>query len=734
MLRLLLMLYTVWAGTVAAAAARSDEFKVKRRGPFEFAEAPRVSRKGDHLTVRFKTKAFCDATVTIEDTAAKSGGLPKIVRHLASGVLGPNAPGPFRKNSLEQTLVWDGKDDQGLYIDGVDALTVRVSLGLKARFERTLHWSPYRRTSPGNRPLIAPAPEGVYVFEGGGCDHVRLFDHEGDYIRSVYPFPPDRSLPGAKAGPDALKVALSNVNGLEWQQYPQDGRWLPKFNGYVYGTLFTSGTSAGRHRQDAKYGCAASAFAASPAGDPEARPLAVIMYSLNRLAGDGTTGGLPLEGPKTEVERPVREGCKFIGPRSATFSPDGRWIYMTGYEAGHGGRLKWLPAVLRLEYRANRPPELFLGSLKWGDEGDDNRHFRCPLSVACDSEGRVYVADSMNHRIQVYTPDGKHFKTVKDVFKPVEVQVHPKSGDIYVASWMVLTPYERGRVKPVLTHYGPLEKPIKKASYPLEFAGHSGITTMNRRRGLQHGVTFDFYTDPPTLWMVPGTAGWTEKLMQLREAFKGRNRSRWAPAHCRLYVEKDGKLVRKRAFADDVARAMRRVDPPGGSGTDRQRMYVSPKTGKLYIAESDGEWVGNAFGRMLEVDPNGWRTRFVRLPFAAEEVAFDLDGLLLTRYANLFVARYDLKSMREVPFDYGEDRAKPKVISAIPLPSHGLPAWFHQGGFAVSPKGHIVVSCFNSKKLEIRMPGAFHKKFEDGKPYTPPMYPGRYRWGEIHIF
>ncbi|MFO7898662.1 MAG: hypothetical protein R6V58_06340 [Planctomycetota bacterium] len=659
------------------------QFEIKRSGPFEFAEKPTVTRNGDRVTIRFKTKAFCDVTVAIEDSTMRVAGGPKIIRHLASGVLGPNAPAPFEKNSLEQTLVWDGKDDAGKYVDEVDRLAVRVSLGLKPRFERTLHWSPYRRTSPGNRPLIAPAPEGVYVFEGGGCDHVRLFDHEGNYIRTVYPFPPDRSLPGAKAGPNALKVALSRVEGLKWLRYPQDGRWLPRFNGYVYSTFFTSGTSAGRHRQDAKYGCAASAFAASPAGDAKARPLALVMYSLNRLAGDGTTGGLPLEGPKTEVKRPVRKGCKFIGPRSAAFSPDGRWLYMTGYEAGHAGRLKWLPAVLRLEYRANKPPELFVGSMKWDDEGDDNRHFRCPLSVACDSKGRVYVADSMNHRIQVYTPDGEHVKTVKNVFKPVEVQVHPKTGDIYVSSWMVLTRYEgKGRVKPVFTHYGPLENPVRKASSPLEFAGHSEITTMNRRRGLQHGVTFDFYTDPPTLWMVPGTAGWTEKLMQLREAFEGRNRSRWAPAHCRLYVEKDGKLVRKRSFAEDVAKAMRRVDPPGGSGTDRQRMYVNPKTGKLYIAESDGEWVGNCFSRVLEIDPRTWRTRFVRLPFPAEDIAFDLNGLLYAR-THLIVARYDPKNMREVPFDYGEQRAEPKVLSAIPLPSHGLPAWFHQGGFAV---------------------------------------------------
>jgi len=705
--------------------AKTDEFKIKREQTFEFAQKPEVAHEGDAVTITFETKGYCDATVVIENRDGK------IICHLASGVLGPNAPVPFRKNSKEQELVWDGKDDRGVYIDDREGMTARVSLGLKPQFERTLHWSPHRRTAPGNRPLIAPAPEGVYVLDGGGVDHVRLFDHEGNYIRTVYPFPPNRSLPGARSGPKALQTALSGVQGLEWQQYPQDGLWLPKLGGYTYCSLLTSGNNV-VGGGTSKYGCAASAFAASPAGEADARPLALIMFSLNRMAGDGTTGALPLEGPRTALPGFGRRGPEESVPRSAAFSPDGKWIYLTGYE---GGQHYWLPAVLRVEYGGSKPPELFAGSLKWKDEGKDNQHFRCPLSVACDSKGRVYVADSMNHRIQVYTPDGKHFKTVEDVFKPVEVQVHPKSGDIYVSSWMIVTRYEkRGRIKPVLTHYGPLENPVKKASYPLEFAGHSEVTTMNRRRGLQHGVTFDFHTDPPTLWMVPGTAGQTEKIMQLREAFGGKSLGgRWRSAHCRLYVERDGKLVRKRSFADDVAKTMRRIDPPGGASTDRQRMYVNPGTGKLYIAESDGEWVGNAFSRLLEVDPITWETRFVSLPFAAEEIAFDLDGLLYARYQNLFVARYDPRSMREVPFDYGEERAKPQAASVIPLPGKGLPPWFHQGGLAVSPKGYVVASCFNRNTYELKDPN-FRMKFEDGKPYTPPMYPGRRRWAEVHVW
>ena len=128
------VLLAVLAGS--AVASDLDEFRVKRAQVFEFAKKPVVTMRGDTITIAFKSKAFCDATVAIEDDQGR------IIRHLACGVLGPKAPPPFKKDALRQTLVWDGKDDAGAYVDDKDGVTVRVSLGLRARFERTLMWSP----------------------------------------------------------------------------------------------------------------------------------------------------------------------------------------------------------------------------------------------------------------------------------------------------------------------------------------------------------------------------------------------------------------------------------------------------------------------------------------------------------------------------------------------------------------------------------------------------------------
>jgi len=55
----------------------------------EIAAKPTVTRDGDTITISFESKGFCDATVAIENDSRR------IIRHLASGVLGPKTPAPL---------------------------------------------------------------------------------------------------------------------------------------------------------------------------------------------------------------------------------------------------------------------------------------------------------------------------------------------------------------------------------------------------------------------------------------------------------------------------------------------------------------------------------------------------------------------------------------------------------------------------------------------------------------
>jgi DNA-binding beta-propeller fold protein YncE len=46
-------------------------------------------------------------------------------------------------------------------------------------------------------------------------------------------------------------------------------------------------------------------------------------------------------------------------------------------------------------------------SSTFGKTGSRRGYFKSPLGIACDNTGRVYVTDSKNHRIQVFTAEGK---------------------------------------------------------------------------------------------------------------------------------------------------------------------------------------------------------------------------------------------------------------------------------------------------------------------------------------
>lgn len=49
--------------------------------------------------------------------------------------------------------------------------------------------------------------------------------------------------------------------------------------------------------------------------------------------------------------------------------------------------------------------------MRFGQYGSKRKEFKSPFGVACDQSGHIYVADSYNHRIQVFGTKGEfvHF-------------------------------------------------------------------------------------------------------------------------------------------------------------------------------------------------------------------------------------------------------------------------------------------------------------------------------------
>jgi hypothetical protein len=707
-----------------ALAAEVDEFRVKRSGPFAFAEKPVVTRDGDTVTIRFKAKAFCDATIAIENAEGR------ILRHLASGVLGENAPPPFRKNSLAQSVVWDGKDDQGAYVDDKDALTVRVSLGLQPRFERTLYWSPKKRHS-NLPPIICATPEGVYVYDSGSSiDHIRLFDHKGDYVRTVYPFPRDK---------------VKQVKGLYRHTFPQDGRRLPIKCNFLQTTMLTCGTNcqpvtykpksktyesvvAGFPEHFGMYGRAALGMAVRPSARPGRAGLIVLSHwSMNRLATDGGDAGVSMHGPTVSYKARLRLVHSFpggvfdIAPRSMAFSPDGQWLYLAGYYWAKPWNNDGLHGVARMRAHRDKPPEVFAGSFKQGDRGTDDEHFSYPVSVTCDTKGRVYVADHMNDRIQVFDPSGKRLKSIRTP-KPVEVRIHPRTGELYVFSWMIGNDQLAGigkrereahragvRVPAALRVYKSFDNPREMHAWPLPLRSYNDLCRgMYTANGAQFRVDVDFWTDPMTIWLVPG-------------APDPRRRIGWDRTGILLLQVRDDKLAVVRDFGAEVTKD--RFGSHGSAGI-RQRLHVNPATGRLYVGN------GTSFQDAVIIDPKTGRHTSQPLPFNSEEMCFDHAGRVYLRSMS-FVGRYDAETWREVPWDYGERRehvsfsshANARIGSTVAaLPVFTGINW-HMGGMHVSLSGHLAAACYTSKDIELRTDEK--QALEGGKSYAPRIYPGR---------
>ena len=164
-----------------------------REEVFEFAQKPKIAKKGDGYVISFAPKGKCDATVAIID---KDG---KIVRHLASGVLGKNAPHPFQQNTLSQKIEWDGTNDQGEKAPA--GCKVRVSLGLKPVFDRNIGYDPYDLPTGRSSCQLPEARDNTNHVVGKGVDgevyvlglvskggfQGRVYGKDGKYVRTFWP-------------------------------------------------------------------------------------------------------------------------------------------------------------------------------------------------------------------------------------------------------------------------------------------------------------------------------------------------------------------------------------------------------------------------------------------------------------------------------------------------------------------------------------------------------------------
>lgn len=417
---------------------------------FEFSEKPKVVKQDKGYVISFASKAKCDATVAVVDKAGR------VVRHLASGVLGDNAPAPFQKRSLSQKLVWDGKTDDGKPAPA--GCKVKVGLGLKFTAERNIGYHPaafadYR----GKTTLrgLAVAPDGtLYTFAD---EQVKCFDREGKYLRTVIPWPGD--LPKKKmAGLRLLKTTYGD--------YSVDAGWKGPLAEFALRGVPTL-------TPDGKKIVLLSAFK---------RGVAVKLIGVDGSIKKGAS--LPLT---------ARASCVAV-------SPDGQTVY---FGCGRNGVLKKAMADLRAP--AKRPRRWKGLTLDGFIKGEDSGTV---AALVCDKAGNIYVADSTGSRIQVFNPAGsllkslpvpkgkKPEKTLRGYIngRPVALAVDSKSGAVYCAVISRLNKWSK--FSATLVKFGSLDDPTVKASLNL-FGPKGGHTGAFR-------LAVDSTGDKPLVWVARG--------------------------------------------------------------------------------------------------------------------------------------------------------------------------------------------------------------------------------------
>ncbi len=452
----------VVAACLSAASAGEPE-------PVKFTRVPVARKANGKMVIQFVVSRETDVAVSIENAKGE------IVRHLAAGVLGENPPKLLRANSLEQSVVWDGQDDDGKPAAG-GPFRVRVRLGLTAELDGFLLFEP--DATPEIRSLaIGPKGE-VYAFyhdptangNQGGVK-VKVLDRQGRHVRQIVPFPAD--LPHERVKPTG---AFQDA----------DGALVPHCHNW-HSLSFYPDTVLARGRSMSPF--------SQPAVDASGRVYWIIEGG--RLCAVDADGGIPYG---TFLSPPLFPGVSFPGGRPAlAVSTDGKHLYAAGIRTAEN---RWgknnapLPCVFRIDV-ATRQAEVFVG--KPDQPGAEKGLLAGPRGVAV-AGGLLYVADPDAGRIAVFKESDRSFVGEVKVVLPHIVQVHPRTGAVYVCSYVPQEkPSKDGKCR--IKHANLLKlvsykdaKPVYEMALPRTGLSPNGGT---------HRIALDPTAEPPLLW-APG--------------------------------------------------------------------------------------------------------------------------------------------------------------------------------------------------------------------------------------
>lgn len=402
---------------------------------FSFTQSPTLTKESaDRWVVRFGVNRATDVAVSIVNVRDSA-----VIRHLAAGVLGPDAPAPLAKDSLSQSLVWDGKDNLGNSVNLPDSLIrVRVRVGMSVQLLNLLGDNPYSFTkglswNGGSVEGMLRGTDGsVFICGSPGCimqSHwgepflvVRQFDRNGDYVKTLYPFP---------AG-----LTPAQVQGWGVCQFP-DNAYIPKHTNTSVPGFSTTILAVQKHPK----------FATLLMLDPAGNPVFGSRISALAIGVDGSMPSTGVAAPlATTPPIPISSTSGTLGSDYVTPIPGTRKIYLSGFfqATTTSGHLVTAPDTNFYHDGQVFKVDLATGAVQSWLALDSvpetptarltalggNEFYASIHGTALDSQGRVYVCDRLHKRIGVYDSNAVMLGQIP-FNNPENVAVSGKTGAIY---------------------------------------------------------------------------------------------------------------------------------------------------------------------------------------------------------------------------------------------------------------------------------------------------------------
>ncbi len=653
-----------------------------------FTKKPVASEKGRGATVAFAVSEKTDVAVCVLDAKGN------VVRHLAAGVLGgKNAPPAPLKPGLSQSVVWDGNDDLRKPATGAP-FKVRVGLGTQAAFDRILAWS---GQSVEDIRGMACGPDGTLYLVYGGSLYahrrstiISAFDGDGQYLRQVLPGPGGLPEEKRKGWPHVKLDGGREVPllGSTMARSVMPGAWLADDR------MFPTVTGDGRL---VVLNCTAGGFPG--ASDPD-------FIGGRRLLVFRTDGTVPQSYLGPQLAKTQVAGTGFVAT-----SPDGKTAYVTGLGGGKVKRTV-LPrhnVVYAVPLDGSAAPKVLIGKLDTPGKGKGG--LTDPAGLATDKDGNIYVSDTGNDRIAVFSSDGAFIKEIA-VKAPWQVHVSRRTGAIYVIA-------EKGMR---LVKFGGLADPTQKASSSTDAKPYKiPFSTL---------MALDDSSEVPAVWLCSRFwhNGWLKKFADrggrfesVADPIKKKLRKPAMNFTAGLALAGGRLMTRNNVFGFNWATQPMIVDLKTGRyvgtfGTRRDKIneVVAGKDGRFYT-------IGAGFKRPCPV--NRFDASGKPLPFAQGGTINGFwhghtrtFGMFVTRTGNLYLAggdeyrALDPATVRR----YGPDG---KLIDRAVVTVHQT----YLGGIAVDSKGSIYLGAQVVPKGEL-IPKWFAGKLPKNDKHG---YPGR---------